>query len=99
MSGVKKKGNRSAVFKQRTKNDDNAELSKSVIIRARKTGQLNLSSKGLSTGIHICKYNLCISIIKCINLEIRILMYHSEIFIYLVNESHNYFEHVLFKSM
>ncbi|KAM0729669.1 Leucine-rich repeat-containing protein 40 [Formica fusca] len=49
MSGVKKKSNHLAVFKQRTKNDDNAELSKSVIIRARKTGQLNLSSKGLST--------------------------------------------------
>ncbi|KAL6444717.1 hypothetical protein ACFW04_002054 [Cataglyphis niger] len=49
MSGVKKKSNHLAVFKQRTKNDDNAELSKSIIIRARKTGQLNLSSKGLST--------------------------------------------------
>ncbi|XP_072754950.1 leucine-rich repeat-containing protein 40 isoform X2 [Anoplolepis gracilipes] len=40
---------RIVVFKQRTKNDDNAELSKSIIIRARKTGRLNLSSKGLST--------------------------------------------------
>lgn len=51
MSGVKKKSNHLAVFKQRTRNDDNAELSTSVIIRARKTGRLNLSSKGLSTGI------------------------------------------------
>lgn len=50
MSGVRKKINRSAVFKQRTKNDDNAELSKSVVISARKSGRLNLSSRGLSTG-------------------------------------------------
>ncbi|EFN72743.1 Leucine-rich repeat-containing protein 40 [Camponotus floridanus] len=49
MNGVKKKSNHLAVFKQRTRSDDNAELSKSIIIRARKTGQLNLSSKGLST--------------------------------------------------
>ncbi|XP_029177180.1 leucine-rich repeat-containing protein 40-like [Nylanderia fulva] len=46
---VKKRSNSLAVFKQRTKNDDNAELSTSVIIRARKTGRLNLSSKGLAT--------------------------------------------------
>ncbi|KAL6255824.1 hypothetical protein P5V15_013067 [Pogonomyrmex californicus] len=49
MSGVKKKVNHQAVFKRRTKNEDNAELSRSVILEARKTGHLNLSSKGLST--------------------------------------------------
>lgn len=51
MSGIKKKVNHLAVFKQRTKNDDNAELSDVVIISARKTGHLNLSSRGLYTGI------------------------------------------------
>lgn len=51
MSGVKKKTNHLAVFKHRTKNDDNAELSKSLIVSARKTGRLNLSSRGLSSGI------------------------------------------------
>ncbi|XP_012540763.1 leucine-rich repeat-containing protein 40 isoform X2 [Monomorium pharaonis] len=50
MSGVRrKKANHLAVFKQRTKNEDNDELSRSLIIGARKTGRLNLSSKGLST--------------------------------------------------
>ncbi|XP_003700527.2 leucine-rich repeat-containing protein 40 isoform X1 [Megachile rotundata] len=49
MSGVKKKVNHLAVFKQRTKTDDNAELSEVIIISARKTGNLNLSSRGLST--------------------------------------------------
>lgn len=53
MSGVKKKANHSAVFKKRTKNDDNAELSEIIIISARKSGNLNLSSRGLFTGIHI----------------------------------------------
>ncbi|XP_043667723.1 leucine-rich repeat-containing protein 40-like [Vespula pensylvanica] len=47
MSKSKKKINHCAVFKPRTKNDDNAELSNTMIICARKTGQLNLSSKGL----------------------------------------------------
>lgn len=51
MSGVKRKVNHLAVFKQRTKNDDDDELSGSVVVSARKTGILNLSSKGLSTGI------------------------------------------------
>ncbi|KAK0171167.1 hypothetical protein PV328_008922 [Microctonus aethiopoides] len=41
--------NYSAVFKSRTKNDDDEELSERIIISARKTGQLDLSSKGLST--------------------------------------------------
>ncbi|KOX78634.1 Leucine-rich repeat-containing protein 40 [Melipona quadrifasciata] len=45
MSGMKKKANHLAVFKKRTKNDDNAELSD--IISARKSGNLNLSSRGL----------------------------------------------------
>ncbi|XP_035741438.1 leucine-rich repeat-containing protein 40-like isoform X1 [Vespa mandarinia] len=49
MSKSKKKFNHCAVFKQRTKNDDNAELSNSMILCARKTGQLNLSSRGLFT--------------------------------------------------
>ncbi|XP_020285649.1 leucine-rich repeat-containing protein 40-like [Pseudomyrmex gracilis] len=49
MSGVKKRVNHRAVFKRRTKTDDNDELSKSVIVSARKTGHLNLSSRGLST--------------------------------------------------
>ncbi|XP_033364700.1 leucine-rich repeat-containing protein 40-like [Bombus vosnesenskii] len=49
MSGVKKKANHSAVFKKRTKNDDNAELSEIIIISARKSGNLNLSSRGLFT--------------------------------------------------
>ncbi|XP_043489519.1 leucine-rich repeat-containing protein 40-like [Polistes fuscatus] len=49
MSKYKKKINHCAVFKQRTKNDDNNELSNSMIMRARKTGQLNLSSRGLFT--------------------------------------------------
>ncbi|XP_076278616.1 leucine-rich repeat-containing protein 40 isoform X1 [Lasioglossum baleicum] len=49
MSSVKKNINHLAVFKQRTKNDDNAELSEVNIIAARKSGVLNLSSKGLST--------------------------------------------------
>ncbi|XP_015176087.1 PREDICTED: leucine-rich repeat-containing protein 40-like [Polistes dominula] len=49
MSKYKKKINHCAVFKQRTKNDDNDELSNSMIMRARKTGQLNLSSRGLFT--------------------------------------------------
>lgn len=47
----KKFTNYSAVFKSRTKNDDNEELSERIIISARKSGQLDLSSKGLSTGI------------------------------------------------
>lgn len=51
MSDVKKKVNHFAVFKQRTKNDDNAELSEIIIISARKSGNLNLSSRGLYTGI------------------------------------------------
>ncbi|XP_076239569.1 leucine-rich repeat-containing protein 40 [Calliopsis andreniformis] len=49
MSGVKKKVNHLSVFKQRTKNDDNAELSEAVIMSARKSGDLNLSSRGLYT--------------------------------------------------
>ncbi|XP_078050920.1 leucine-rich repeat-containing protein 40 [Augochlora pura] len=49
MSGIRKKLNHLAVFKQRTKNDDNAELSEVNIISARNTGNLNLSSKGLYT--------------------------------------------------
>ncbi|XP_054001277.1 leucine-rich repeat-containing protein 40-like [Hylaeus anthracinus] len=49
MSGVKKKINHRAVFKRRTKHDDNAELSEVLIISARKTGNLNLSSRGLYT--------------------------------------------------
>ncbi|XP_012055191.1 PREDICTED: leucine-rich repeat-containing protein 40-like [Atta cephalotes] len=49
MSDVRKKANHLAIFKRRTKNEDNNELSRSIIIGARKTGQLNLSSKGLST--------------------------------------------------
>nr|XP_031826969.1 leucine-rich repeat-containing protein 40-like [Nomia melanderi]XP_031826970.1 leucine-rich repeat-containing protein 40-like [Nomia melanderi] len=49
MSGVKKKINHLAVFKQRTKNDDNAELSEVNIISARNSGNLNLSSRGLYT--------------------------------------------------
>ncbi|XP_033338539.2 uncharacterized protein LOC117227426 isoform X1 [Megalopta genalis] len=49
MSGIRKKHNHLAVFKQRTKNDDNAELSEVNIISARNTGNLNLSSKGLYT--------------------------------------------------
>lgn len=50
MSGVKKKINHAAVFKPRTKNEDNAELSEEIILAARKSGNLNLSSRGLSTG-------------------------------------------------
>lgn len=46
-----KKINHCAVFKPRTKNEDNAELTNSIIISARKTGQLNLSSRGLFSGI------------------------------------------------
>lgn len=53
MSDMKKKVYHSAVFKKRTKNDDNAELSEVIIISARKNGNLNLSSKGLFTGIRI----------------------------------------------
>ncbi|KAG5323952.1 LRC40 protein, partial [Acromyrmex heyeri] len=49
MSDIRKKANHLAIFKRRTKNEDNNELSRSIIIGARKTGQLNLSSKGLST--------------------------------------------------
>uniref|UniRef100_V9IBX9 Leucine-rich repeat-containing protein 40 n=1 Tax=Apis cerana TaxID=7461 RepID=V9IBX9_APICE len=49
MSGMKKKVYHSAVFKKRTKNDDNAELSEVIIISARKNGNLNLSSRGLFT--------------------------------------------------
>lgn len=63
MSGVKKKINHKAVFKRRTKKDDNAELSKGIIVSARKTGQLNLSSRGMSTGI--CRHNLCITMKSC----------------------------------
>lgn len=48
----KKYVNHLSVFKQRTKKDDNNELSERIIITARKTGELNLSSKGLSTGIY-----------------------------------------------
>lgn len=50
MSGAKKKANHLAIFKQRTKTDDNAEVSDITIISARKTGNLNLSSRGLFTG-------------------------------------------------
>ncbi|KAG7207977.1 hypothetical protein KM043_009557 [Ampulex compressa] len=49
MSGVRKKINHSSVFKPRTKDEDDAELSEAVVLLARKTGQLNLSSKGLFT--------------------------------------------------
>ncbi|XP_043786589.1 leucine-rich repeat-containing protein 40-like [Apis laboriosa] len=49
MSDMKKKIHHSAVFKKRTKNDDNAELSEVIIISARKNGNLNLSSRGLFT--------------------------------------------------
>ncbi|KAK2578307.1 hypothetical protein KPH14_002583 [Odynerus spinipes] len=57
-----KKIHHCAVFKPRTKNDDNAELSNSMIISARKTGQLNLSSRGLFTGMfkHIRMLRQCI---------------------------------------
>uniref|UniRef100_A0ABD2WZG8 Disease resistance R13L4/SHOC-2-like LRR domain-containing protein n=1 Tax=Trichogramma kaykai TaxID=54128 RepID=A0ABD2WZG8_9HYME len=37
-----------SVFRQRTKSDDNSELSAEIIIGARKTGKLCLASKGLS---------------------------------------------------
>lgn len=46
----KKFVNHLAVFKPRTKKDDNNELSERIIITARKTGELNLSSRGLATG-------------------------------------------------
>ncbi|XP_017883723.1 leucine-rich repeat-containing protein 40-like [Ceratina calcarata] len=49
MSGAKKRINHLAVFKRRTKNDDNAELSEDIILSARKTGNLDLSSRGLFT--------------------------------------------------
>ncbi|XP_066582392.1 leucine-rich repeat-containing protein 40-like [Prorops nasuta] len=47
MSGSKKKINHRTLFKKRTQNDDNEELTHKVIISARKTGNLNLSSKGI----------------------------------------------------
>ncbi|XP_034182833.1 leucine-rich repeat-containing protein 40 [Osmia lignaria lignaria] len=49
MSDAKKKVDHLAIFKQRTKTDDNAEMSEVTIISARKTGNLNLSSRGLFT--------------------------------------------------
>ncbi|XP_015589721.1 leucine-rich repeat-containing protein 40 isoform X1 [Cephus cinctus] len=49
MSVTRNRINHRSVFKPRTKNDDNAELSEDMVISARKTGQLNLSTKGLST--------------------------------------------------
>ncbi|CAK9797133.1 Leucine-rich repeat-containing protein 40 [Anthophora plagiata] len=49
MSDVKRRVNHLAVFKQRTRNDDNAELSENIVLSARKTGNLNLSSRGLFT--------------------------------------------------
>jgi hypothetical protein len=72
MSGVRKKVNQLAVFKQRTKKDDNAELSKNIIVSARKTGRLNLSSRGMSTGI--CRHSLCIclEITDLITLDVNI---------------------------
>lgn len=42
--------NHRAVFKQRTKTDDNQELSFELIIATRKTGQLDLSGRGLTSG-------------------------------------------------
>ncbi|XP_012286485.1 leucine-rich repeat-containing protein 40 isoform X2 [Orussus abietinus] len=49
MNSTRKKINHQSVFKPRTKCDDNSELSSEMIISARKTGQLNLSSRGLAT--------------------------------------------------
>lgn len=50
MKASKRKINNTSVFKLRTKNDDNNELSLDIVLNARKTGKLTLSSKGLSTG-------------------------------------------------
>ena len=43
--------NSQSVFRQRTKNDDNSELSSEIVIGARRTGKLCLASRGLATGI------------------------------------------------
>ncbi|OXU30630.1 hypothetical protein TSAR_003644 [Trichomalopsis sarcophagae] len=45
----KRKINNLCVFRQRTKNDDNSELSMDIVLTARKTGKLCLSSRGLSS--------------------------------------------------
>lgn len=46
-----KRINHEALFKKRTAKDNNTELSHRIIIEARKSGELNLSFKGLSTSI------------------------------------------------
>lgn len=50
VQGKKKYVNHLALFKLRTKKDDNNELPERIIINARKSGELNLTSKGLATG-------------------------------------------------
>lgn len=45
-----KKFNNAAIFKKRTTNDDNIELTHTIVVNARKTGELNFSSRGLSSG-------------------------------------------------
>ncbi|XP_034950700.1 leucine-rich repeat-containing protein 40-like [Chelonus insularis] len=51
MSAVRRKDrvNHLAVFKPRTKKDDNNELSERIIVEARRTGELTLSGRGLAT--------------------------------------------------
>lgn len=44
--------NHNAVFKQRTQKDDNDELSFELIISTRKSGQLDMSGRGLAAGIY-----------------------------------------------
>ena len=54
----KKLLNHRALFKKRTKNDDDVELSYTIIIEARKSGQLNLSSRGLASGMFIFIFSI-----------------------------------------
>lgn len=54
----KRIANHRALFKPRTKTDDDDELSYRLIMTARKTGKLNLVSRGLATGT----FNYCVTI-------------------------------------
>ena len=46
----KRKINNLSVFRPRTRSDDNSELSLDIVLSARKTGKLSLTSRGLSSG-------------------------------------------------
>ena len=61
--------NLNPVFHKREKSEDNNELSEKLLKLARKTGTLNLSSRGLATGKSLVMHFYCLSVNSCIEVD------------------------------